>query len=344
MNRRIGRFVNSRRARRLAVAAVCLSAAVASGGCRSSTPGWNSFGWKKEPSPDAIAGVGPTTTYPLSPSATATPNAINSVAASPAGMQPQTANLAISGLGQQSPAGQAAGATSPAAAVANGYPGYPGYAAAQTASSAKSASQPAPAGAVASNGGYVFGQNAAMPGAATAGTQPASTPAYAASPASPQPNKPLYTTVGYPLPGTSSAANNASSITNVTSGSAAAPAAAYAGTPTAPPIASSAGPATSPAMTSGFAMPPTAAVASHSQSPAPATGGFMMPGIDVGAGAPEAQVAAAPAVQSPAMQSPPVQSSAVTPASGYTPGSTSGAIAYPAATTGSSSDSGSFYR
>jgi hypothetical protein len=92
MHSKMERRGRSRQIRRMVVAAVCLSSVMSSGGCRSSSPGgpgWSTFGWKKEPSADALAGVGPTTTYPISPSATATPSAINSIAASPAGMQPQ---------------------------------------------------------------------------------------------------------------------------------------------------------------------------------------------------------------------------------------------------------------
>lgn len=110
MRKTTDRLVRSQGTRRLAVAAVCLSV-VMGGGCKSSvptwkTPSWGSLGFKREPSPDAIAGVGPTATYPLSPSANATPSAIQSVAASPSGVQPQTSQVA---------------ATNASAAVANGF-------------------------------------------------------------------------------------------------------------------------------------------------------------------------------------------------------------------------------
>lgn len=58
----------------------CAVAAVSSTGCRSASP-MNMFGWNREPSAEALAGSGPTVTYPVPPSKTAKPQAIESIAA-----------------------------------------------------------------------------------------------------------------------------------------------------------------------------------------------------------------------------------------------------------------------
>ena len=54
-------------------------------GCRSSMPRMNLFSFGSRPSAEDLAGSGPTTTYPAPPSASATPNAIASVAGGTAG-------------------------------------------------------------------------------------------------------------------------------------------------------------------------------------------------------------------------------------------------------------------
>ncbi|MGB7343274.1 MAG: hypothetical protein WBD20_03620 [Pirellulaceae bacterium] len=62
-------------------ATTCVAIAILSSGCRSAqTSGRNLFGFRSEPSAEALAGTGPTTTYPVPPSASATPEAIASIA------------------------------------------------------------------------------------------------------------------------------------------------------------------------------------------------------------------------------------------------------------------------
>lgn len=75
--------MNSKRTRIAFVG--CTLAAVTAGGCRSSMPGLNMFGSNREPSAETLAGTGPTTTYPVPPSANAKPQAIDSIAADVSG-------------------------------------------------------------------------------------------------------------------------------------------------------------------------------------------------------------------------------------------------------------------
>lgn len=61
----------------------CALAALSSVGCKTgmSVPGASMLGFKKQPSAETLAGQGPTTTFPVSPSNTFTPNAIASKSA-----------------------------------------------------------------------------------------------------------------------------------------------------------------------------------------------------------------------------------------------------------------------
>ncbi len=63
--------------------ALCAVAAVMSTGCKSGPrmPGMNMFAWGSKPSPETLAGTGPSATYPVPPSVGATPSTIDSVAA-----------------------------------------------------------------------------------------------------------------------------------------------------------------------------------------------------------------------------------------------------------------------
>ncbi len=305
----------------LAVAAVC-STTVMGGGCKSSmptwkTPSWNSFGFKKEPSPDALAGVGPTATYPISPSAGVTPSAIQSVAASPAGVQPQTAQVAAS--------------TNPAAAAANGFAG-----------------QPATGPAVAPGTSYVYGKSPATP--TTAGPT-AVTPTYATTAAAARPPASNYSAVGYPMPGTPSTAPAAGPVSaSIASGpmpSTPSSAATTGGSATPPSLAGFAMPAgvTAPAgsaapSTGGFVMPAQTATAQTSANPP--TSGFVMPTL----GGTPVEEESTPETRTASASGSPTTSpgSGVSPAGAYAPGSTSGATTYPATSAGGTTDSGSFYR
>ncbi len=113
--------------RSLVVLTGCVALAVVTTGCRSGKSG-SMFSFRNEPSPEALAGNGPTTTYPTPPGASATPEAIASVAGgtanpsdapiTPAAM---SATAKVAGLdvtpGYVTPASQ-----NMAAARANGFP------------------------------------------------------------------------------------------------------------------------------------------------------------------------------------------------------------------------------
>lgn len=331
---------SSRLTRGLAVAVVC-STTVLGVGCKSSmptwkTPSWNSFGFKKEPSPDALAGVGPTATYPLSPSATATPNAIQSVAASPSGVQPQTSQVANaattrpSGTSPANPAGlppttgNLASSTNPTAASANGFGAQPP--------------------AVSPGTSYVHGRSPAIPPAA--GGQAAAMPTYAAAQTVTRPPSSNYASVGYPMPGSAPTPGAVS--------------ASIASAPMPAPMSTAIPPtgAVAPPSLAGFAMPSGSATTPATPS-APIAGGFEMPAQTAGV-----QIASTPPVGGfvmPALGGIPVEkesepeartatatsttpTSAVAPAGAYAPGSTSGARSYPASSSGGSSDAGTFYR
>lgn len=107
---------------RLRAAIGIVAALTSMTGCRSSMPKFNMFGFKSEPSADSLAGSGPTTTYPLSPSSTVSPESIASAAAgtgAPSGLTPQTSNVAST----TTPGSMAATPTNQAAAAANGFYG-----------------------------------------------------------------------------------------------------------------------------------------------------------------------------------------------------------------------------
>ncbi len=317
MRKKTERPLSSRLTGCLAVAAVC-STTVLGGGCKSSmptmkTPSWSSFGFKKEPSSDALAGVGPTATYPLSPSANATPSAIQSVAAAPSGMQPQTSQVATS--------------TNPAAAAANGF-----------------AAQPPTGPAVATGTNYVHGKNPAV--SPVAGST-APMPTYATAGTTARPPASNYAAVGYPMPGTAASTATPSGPVSASIASSPAPASTVssAGSATPPSLAGFAMPTSgaatsspaSAATTGGFVMPTQTPVAQS--SPAPTAGGFVMPAI-AGKPAedesvPEARTAAATDI------APTSAGGGVTPAGAYAPGSTSGATTYPSTSDGGN---GTFYR
>ena len=139
-------------------------------GCKSAMPKFNMFGFKREPSPDAIAGTGATSTYPVSPSSSANPEALASAAAgtAPSGTKPQTSNVAASAppsYGNSPIAGAttkpsmapansslaSAAPTNNAAAAANGFYGQ---------APARNQAMPASyANATGVTGGYTYGQN-----------------------------------------------------------------------------------------------------------------------------------------------------------------------------------------
>lgn len=355
MDRSPKQAIGGRPAGRLAITTILLASIVMlGGGCRSSgwtSPSWNSFGFKREPSADTLAGMGPTTTYPVSPSAGATPNPIQSVAASPAGAQPQT---------------QLAARPNSAAAAANGFPSGTAPTAAPAATSAGGAAPTyASTSPAAGSSPAASPPSAASPSAATASAAPSTAPSPAHSP---------YTTVGYPMPGSaSSMPNPASAGTTPSSGGPSVP--STSGTPHATPPSAVAGGFTLPsdiqmaptptddasfAMPGGVAQSPAAPSAPSSASSS--AGGFVMPPLPgmaptaaepavasgpaaatepAAAKGPAAQVATLP---TGASQAPPAVGTVVPAGGGYTPGSTAGANDYPAATVSGGEDGGAFYR
>ncbi|MCC9658558.1 hypothetical protein [Rhodopirellula halodulae] len=95
----------------------CVTASIASTGCRSGRPSLNLFSMRGEPSAEMLAGTGPTATYPKPPSANATPNAIASVAGGTAPAKPSTPGT--------SPANMYAGTSNPGLPTVNSTPGVP---------------------------------------------------------------------------------------------------------------------------------------------------------------------------------------------------------------------------
>lgn len=114
-------YHQSKRARITAIG--CAVAAASVMGCRGGSPRLNLFSWKSEPSADVIAGTGPTTTYPPPPSATATPNAIESIAA---GVEPPNTALAAGPGAAAESAASGANAKANPADVASRPTGTPG--------------------------------------------------------------------------------------------------------------------------------------------------------------------------------------------------------------------------
>jgi hypothetical protein len=306
---------------RLRAAIGIVAALTSMTGCRSSMPKFNMFGFKSEPSADALAGSGPTTTYPLSPSSAVSPEAIASAAAgtgAPSGLTPQTSNIAST----TTPGSLAATPTNQAAAAANGFYGQNTRTGALNATPASFASN---TGAVS---GFNYGQNPAAttsPSTADLTGIPTTTGGVNARPASFSPSGsavPAYAQGGAPTTPPTQSAAQAPAYSAV-------PGYSLPGTNTTAP--------TNPSAPS-FAMP-TAAPITVSMSAPTATstttspGGFTMPG----ATRPDATIATAPA---------PTRTPAPTaPSTGYTPGSTAGAVAYPSSgsfpSTGSSD---TFYR
>jgi hypothetical protein len=320
-------------------AALGVSCLAVTTGCKtSSLPTWTKpsfpdFGWKREPSPDTLAGVGPTATYPVSPSAATSPSPIESVAASPAGVKPQTG--AVAGV---SPAGRAAmggggvttasgpSSANPAAAVANGFAGpRPSYATGQSAAAMPQGNPPP-------TGGFVYGQpaNSSPSGSPTPSGLPNGISGGISGGSAPNlPNASSYAAIGYPLPGSQP-------------GQAGVPAnASSQGLPPGVGLSTPQGPSLPQGIASSTAAPasgvPSASVPTNS-SPLPPKGNIVMPNSATPSGGKgPSGLAMPPAVSKPAA----VTANAVgkspdstAAGSGYTPGSTMGATRYPATSNG----------
>lgn len=292
----------------------CAAATLVSTGCRS-MPGMGIFARHREPSAEVIAGNGPTTTYPAPPSASATPEAIASVAGGTApskaaaalpGSRPDTAQVAGVGVTP----GYATPATNMGAAQANGVYAKSASFNSQTASNTKSS-------------GYTFGSKSLPPIASTTS-------------ASAKPST-------YPLPTAGAATNSYAAAGTAGSGyslgggklaAAETSASATVATPKSSSTTSSGG-YTLPASIS----PATAAITppSPTTSPSPEEGSYSLPESTSPAFSTASTADSVTAASGTNYQP------SSTNGSGYTPGSTGVARGYPTGNDAPTT-SGSFYR
>ncbi|WP_372717749.1 hypothetical protein [Novipirellula sp.] len=311
---------------------------------------FNMFARRSEPSAEALAGAGPTKTYPAPPSATATPEAIASVAGGTA--EPKT-NLGTRGSTQfassapKTPSFGAgdvsSGFATPAsvnmsAAQANGFSGAP-----QTASYSNTGAPNA------TTSGYQFGKKSFTPKA---------TESVATTPASMSPSS--ISTPSTSLPAGQQAPSSYAAASAFTPPSMAASSSANAQPSAAQPSAAASASTGTDLGTSGFtlpsdftgssAKPATTATDAISTWAPPATAAPTTPAATSTATAnaasepsttsvAETKTAAAISSTSDA----PASSQLPSGGSGYMPGSTGGSSAYPASKYPTST-SGSFYR
>ena len=298
----------------------CAFAAIFSTGCRSMS-GKNMFAMRGEPSAEVLAGNGPTTTYPVPPSDSATPQAIASIAGGTA--EPITApkdasmpgkTAQVSGIGVAP--GYATPATNLAAAQANGIYGDSATKSAGFVAPPNMASQPAAA---------AFGSKALTP----KGTPAATGTSFAISDIDATDGASATKASGFAPPKTSFAPPTTASYT------------------TPPEVTNSAGsqgysfPGDAPAMA---AITPPKSDINGFESPVgmPSSSEIMPPA----AVSPEFSTAsAAPGVAPPSTASIGVSTSGAVknPYSGYTPGSTGASTGYPTGNDAPAT-SGSFYR
>ena len=293
---------------------VSVFALACSTGCRSGMSRMNLFGARSEPSAELLAGSGPTTTYPSPPSESATPQAIASIAAgtsgskndpitSPAsGGSSETAQVAGLDIdpGYVAPASSSDPVTNMAAAQANGI--FTG----KTPNNYASATSKSPS----APSGYQYGSKSDNIKTAAA---PPSTPSAYTKPVSTSPDS------SYTAPN----------------------------------------PSPTPKTSGGFTMPDEGVPAIANSAPKPRMESPPMLGqaLPEAADTPEFRIAtgepSAPAVNSrtssvpesslpsssiPALDTSAPASAPSTSTEGYSPGSTAGAVGYPA------SGGGSFYR
>lgn len=328
-------MLNRNSKRTFILVASCAASALVMTGCRS-MPGAGMLGMRGEPSAEALAGNGPTVTYPAPPSASATPEAIASVAGGTGSSQrsadpsptfsgsPTTAQVA----GFDISPGYATQATNMAAAEANGI-------ATQTESKLSSTTTAPPSSATSS---YAFGAKAFTPK-----SEPAS------------------------QSGTSYALSSNSSIASVDTPVSAPSTSGGAFTP--PPIGTTAAGTVAPSSTTkGFTLPtdspsfsaitpPPSSGTSVAMNPtgpttatfAPPTAGTTEPTDDIPvAASPDFSTAsAATGYTAPSATTsvlPPVLPSEQGSGDGYMPGSTGTTSAYPTSGGTAPTTNGSYYR
>ncbi|QDV46166.1 hypothetical protein Enr13x_60750 [Stieleria neptunia] len=351
----------------------CAGMMVTFTGCRSAMPKWNMFSWRSAPSAEALAGNGPTITYPTPPGESATPEAIASAAGGTGGpatrnvvaASAQTPNSPGTGFDAAVAANRTASATSRAAAQANGFniatapstggvsaaklPGYPNPDAAAPGNHSSVPAIPA---------GYQFGTNsksAARPEAAASSrySMPSSYPAPGV-PESGSGSASGYTLPGSSSPGGNSASSSDSSGIGFPSAGTTKPTTSAGGFALPDSMlntvkaAASAANTTSPTNPQPFTPKPAATSGPATDSIAGPAGnsGFSLPGgsppssgASNGASAPSFSTASASLAPSAN------ESFRTNSSSGYAPGSTSGSGSYPT-TSGypSTGTDGSFYR
>lgn len=293
---------------------ICASTLVAlcSTGCRSGLmPRMNMFGMRSEPSAEALAGNGPTTTYPSPPSETATPQAIASIAAGTtrASSDPITSPIQI-----DNGTAQVAGLNID-----------PGYVTPASSSSTPSSSPTTNMAAAQANG--IFNEKA--PSYITNNAQPAGPSGYQYGSKGTSPDSVAPSTTP-----PSSIASNATPPASMT------PPSSYSAPASASAPASFQG--------GGFTMPdnvaPTvASSAIESNTPAPS---MMPPSIPPVSAQPEHRIATSDSSSMiPAIDTGAPTSAPSTSAGGYSPGSTAGATGYPAGGyTKPNATGGSYYR
>ncbi|WP_372894597.1 hypothetical protein [Stieleria sp.] len=357
----------------------CAGMIVTASGCRSAMPKWNMFSWRSAPSAEALAGAGPTVTYPAPPGESATPEAIASVAGGTSG--PSTQNvIAASAQSPSSPvtgfdavaaANRTASSTNRAAAQANGFnvasnpsaggvsaaklPGYPNPDAAAPGNHSSVPAIPA---------GYQFGTNAKS----AARPEAAASSRYAMPSSYPAPGVPESgsgSASGYTLPGGSSP--GASSSPSSGAGGFGLPSAGASSSATSPggfalpdsmintvKAAASGASATGPTQSQPFTPKPSTTSGTATQSIAGSTtnSGFSLPGdatpsAPANGSATANRSASAPSFSTASASLAPSANGSFRSNSGseYAPGSTAGSGSYPT-TSGypSTGTDGSFYR
>lgn len=312
--------MRNRYTKRNCVLLTTCAAALILTGCRS-MPGAGMFGMRGEPSAAALAGSGPTTTYPAPPSASATPEAIASIAGGTAGTATKTAARTSPGAGTAQVAGfnvspgyatpaSNVASTNMAAAQANGIydPGKSAF------NGAPTAPKTSPTGYKPS--GYSFGTKSTssktVGGPASASPEPSSSYAKASAAAGVSKDA-ASPAIGFTPPATSSYSTPAST-----------PASGYTLPSDSPAVASITPPSASSAPTesepeSAFALPAASAPDFSTASVAPAT-------------APSATIPSAATLDAPSGSS-----------GGYMPGSTGSSSGYPSGDV-TPTTTGSFYR
>jgi hypothetical protein len=165
-------MLNKNKTHRWLLALLCVAALTATSGCRS-MPGRNMFGIRSGPSAEALAGNGPTSTYPAPPSASATPEAIASIAGGTGGPSNSKGSPAGGPETKSATTAQVAGFDiSPGYATPASGAGQPNMSAAQANGIYNNGASGGSGKSVAAASGYTFGSKALTPKS----EPPASTP------------------------------------------------------------------------------------------------------------------------------------------------------------------------